>query len=270
MILVDGIAGASIAPDDRGLCYGDGLFETILFVRGLAPLWSRHMARLTESCARLTLPVPDADLLAREAVHACAGIARAAVRITLTRGAGPRGYAIQNTMRTTRILAASAAPEIPADCYHRGVRVRRCALRLGEQPALAGIKHLNRLEQVLARAEWNDEAIIEGILCDTRGRVIGATAANLFAVIDGRLVTPALQRCGVAGVGRAEVLAQRECEVRDLAMEELLRADEVFLSNSVRGILPVATLDERRWSVGPVTRNLQARWRALGLIEDVP
>jgi len=105
-------------------------------------------------------------------------------------------------------------------------------------------------------------------LCDAHGRVIGATSANLFALIDGRLVTPALQRCGVAGVARAEVLAQRACEVRDLEMEELLRADEVFLSNSVRGIMPVTVLDERRWSVGPVARELQAHWRALGLIED--
>jgi len=127
---------------------------------------------------------------------------------------------------------------------------------------------LNRLEQVLARAEWNDKAIDEGLLCDGHGRVIGATSANLFALIDGRLVTPALQRCGVAGVARAEVLAQRACEVRDLEMEELLRADEVFLSNSVRGIMPVTVLDERRWPVGPVARELQAHWRALGLIED--
>ena len=226
------------------------------------------MARLTESCTRLLLPVPDMDLIEREAVHASAAFSRAVVRITLTRGAGPRGYAIQHAAQMTRVVAAAPAPEIPADCYHCGIRVRLCALRLGEQPALAGIKHLNRLEQVLARAEWIDEAIDEGLLCDAQGRVIGATSANLFALIDGRLVTPALQRCGVAGVARAEVLAQRACEVRDLEMEELLQADELFLSNSVRGIMPVTALDERRWPVGPVARELQAHWRALGLIED--
>ena len=115
----------------------------------------------------------------------------------------------------------------------------------------------------LARAEWNDESISEGILCDSGGRVIGATSANLFALIQGRLMTPALQRCGVAGVARAEVLAQRECEVRDLAMEELLRADEIFLTNSVRGIVPVTALDGRRWAIGSVTRELQAHWQQL-------
>jgi 4-amino-4-deoxychorismate lyase len=268
VILVDGIAGASIAPDDRGICYGDGVFETILFVRGRAPLWSRHMARLSESCTRLQLPAAEVELLAREAAHVSAGLARAVVRITITRGAGQRGYTIPNAARITRIVAAAAAPEIPADWYDRGIRVRICALRLGEQPALAGIKHLGRLEQVLARAEWNDETISEGILCDTHGRVIGASAANVFAMIDGRLVTPALQRCGVAGVARAEVLARHECEVRDLAMEELLRADEVFLSNSVRGIVPVTATDDRRWPVGRVARELQAHWRALGLNGD--
>lgn len=269
MILVNGDSSGLIAADDRGLRYGDGLFETILFAAGRAPLWLRHMARLAEGCAHLSLPAPDAVLLAREAAQVSTGLARAVVRITLTRGAGPRGYAISDAMRVTRIVAASPAPKIPADWYDRGIRVRVCDLRLGEQPALAGIKHLNRLEQVLARAEWNDEAINEGLLCDAHGRVIGATSANLFALIDGRLVTPALQRCGVAGVARAEVLAQHECEVRDLEMEELLRAEEVFLTNSVRGIAPVTALDERRWPVGPVSRELQAHWRTLGLIEDI-
>jgi len=265
MILVNGVAG-SIAADDRGLLYGDGLFETVLFVGGRAPLWPRHMARLNAGCARLLLSPPDIDLLARETAHASAGHARAVVRITLTRGAGPRGYAIPGMMQPTRVVAASPAPSVAPDWYHSGIRVRLCALRLSEQPVLAGIKHLNRLEQVLACAEWNDARIAEGILCDGAGRVIGATAANLFAVIDGRLVTPALERCGIAGVARAEVLAQRpDCEVQDLTMAELMQADEVFLSNSVRGIVPVTALDDWRWPVGEVTRALQAHWRALGL-----
>jgi len=265
MILVNGVAG-SIAADDRGLLYGDGLFETVLFVGGRAPLWPRHVTRLAVGCARLLLPAPDDDLLAREAAHASAGHARAVVRMTLTRGAGPRGYAIPETVQPARIVAASPAPIVPADWYHSGLRVRACALRLSEQPRLAGIKHLNRLEQVLARAEWNDANIAEGILCDGAGRVIGATAANLFAMVGGRLVTPALERCGIAGVARAEVLTQRpDCEVRDLTMTELIHADEVFLTNSVRGILPVTALDDHRWPVGDVARALQTHWRTLGL-----
>jgi len=266
MILVNGMADGMIAADDRGLTYGDGLFETVLFVAGRAPLWPRHMARLVEGCARLLLPVPDTELLAYETAQACAGLPRAVARITFTRGAGPRGYASPDSVQATRIVAGSSAPIAPPDWYHFGTRVRLCTLRLSEQPRLAGIKHLNRLEQVLARAEWNDANIAEGILCDGAGRVIGATAANLFALSGGRLVTPGLERCGVAGVARAEVLAQRaDCEVRDLTMTELMQADEVFLSNSVRGIVPVTALGDRCWPVGEVTRALQAHWRALGL-----
>jgi 4-amino-4-deoxychorismate lyase len=226
------------------------------------------MARLADGCARLSLPPPDAELLVREAMAVTVDLQRAVVRITMTRGGGARGYAITDSVRATRIVAASTAPANPAGWYHHGIRVRTCALRLSEQPRLAGIKHLNRLEQVLARAEWNDVAISEGILCDVRERVICATAANLFAVSAGRLITPALDRCGVAGVARAEVLAQRACEVRDLTMAELMRADEVFLTNAVRGVVPVSALDGRLWQVGETARALLAHWSGLGLVEE--
>ena len=147
----------------------------------------------------------------------------------------------------------------------QGIRVRVCELRLAEQPRLAGLKHLNRLEQVLARAEWADPAIAEGLMLDTAGRVVCATMANVFAVIDGALVTPALDRCGVAGVARAEVLAtQVRAQVRDLRLDELLDADEVFLTSSVRGILPVQAVGDKVFAPGPVTRALQRHWRDLG------
>ncbi|MBS0571569.1 MAG: aminodeoxychorismate lyase [Proteobacteria bacterium] len=263
-VLVDGVIAAHVPADDRGVCYGDGLFETIRFACGRAPLWDRHMARLAEGGARLALPVPDASVFAREAAAVCAGLDRAVVRLTLTRGTGARGYAPPASPRPTRVVFAGPAPEIAPDCYHRGVRVRRCDLRLSEQPRLAGIKHLNRLENVLARAEWSDPSIAEGLLCDAQQRVIGATAANVFAVSAGRLVTPRLDRCGVAGVARAQVLAWHGGgEQRDLEMRELMQADEVFLSNAVRGIVPVAALDERRWPVGPVTQALQQQWALL-------
>lgn len=266
--LVDGVAATQVAADDRGLLYGDGLFETILFVNGKAALWKRHMTRLTDGCKRLAFPAPEARVLVCEATAVCSGLSRAVVRITLTRGSGPRGYSPPASSRLSRIVSAHPVPEIPPDCYHRGVRVRCCDLRLSEQPRLAGIKHLNRLENVLARAEWSDPDIAEGLLCDGHGRMIGATAANLFAIVDGRLITPMVERCGVAGVARAQVLAWRkDCEQRDLEMAELLRADEVFLTNAVRGIVPVNALDDRHWPTGPVSRELQQQWDALFLTE---
>ena len=264
-VLVDGAPADTLSVADRGLSYGDGLFETIRFVHGLAPLWARHMQRLRDGSRRLGMPAWDAERFLREALAVSTGLEHAAVRITLTRGVGERGYAPPASPKPTRIVAAFEAPAMRGDIYRQGMRVRWCDTRLGLQPLLAGMKHLNRLEQVLARAEWSDAAIPEGLLLDLEGNVISATMANLFAVIDGALVTPSVERCGVAGVARAEVLSVRpDAQVRTLRPEQLKRAGEVFLSSSVRGILPVQAVGDTVYGPGPVTRAMQQHWRGLG------
>jgi len=159
-VLVNGVPAATVSAFDRGLSYGDGLFETIRFVQGKAPLWSRHMQRLQDSCARLHLPAPDTRQLFDEAVAVTAGFEHAVVRITLTRGLGERGYAPPSSPTSTRIVAGFEAPAMSGPAYVSGVRVRWCETRLAQQPLLAGLKHLNRLEQVLARAEWSDPAVM--------------------------------------------------------------------------------------------------------------
>lgn len=265
MMLVDGQPQQSVSALDRGLLYGDGLFETIRFVDGMAPLWSRHLQRLAQGCGRLRLPAPDVATLWREARSATQGMADAVLRITLTRGVGARGYAMPAAPHVTRIVAAFAMPHVPMAAYRDGVRLHLCETRLAEQPLLAGIKHLNRLEQVLARAEWSDPAIAEGLLRDPHGNVVSATAANLFAVVDGVPVTPRVDHCGVAGVLRAELLdVLPGVQVRDLPLAECLAAGELFLSSSVRGILPVQAVGDTVFAPGPVTRAMQAHWRGLG------
>lgn len=265
MMLVNGQPCDSISALDRGLSYGDGLFETIRFEVGAAPLWNRHMQRLALGCERLRLPMPDAAVLWQEAQQVGTALSRFVLRITLTRGEGERGYAPPAVIAPTRIVAAFPLPVLPASLYANGIRLHRCQTTLADQPLLAGIKHLNRLEQVLARAEWNDPAIGEGLVCDRHGNVISATAANLFAVIDGVPVTPAVDRCGVAGVARAAMLdAFPHCQVRDLPRDEALRASELFLSSSVRGILPVQAVGDTVYAPGPVVRAMQQHWRALG------
>lgn len=264
-LLVNGMATDQVGALDRGLAYGDGLFESVRLVGTLAPLWLRHMQRLAEGCARLQLPPPDPAQLWREVQQVSQGLPHAVVRISVTRGAGERGYALPASPRPTRVVAAFAPPPVASAARAAGVRLRLCELRLAEQPLLAGIKHLNRLEQVLARAEWNDPAIADGILRDSHERVISATMANLFVVVDGELLTPALDRCGVAGVARAEVLAVRpQARVAELGLEALSRASEVFLSSSVRGIVPVHLLDEWHYVPGSMTRELQRHWHNLG------
>ena len=263
-LLLDGKAEAAVSPFDRGLLYGDGLFDTIRFVAGRAPLWARHMQRLRHGCERLHLPAIDVAQLESEALGVIEGMAEAVVRITITRGIGERGYGLPGHPRPTRLVAAFTPPPSPPEDYRDGVTARLCTLRLASQPLLAGMKHLNRLEQILARAEWDDPSVFEGVLCDEAGRVISATMANLFAVIDGVLVTPALDRCGVEGVARAEILATRNVQVRDLPVDLLWRAQEVFLSSSVRGILPLRTVGETAFAPGPHARALQQHWRDLG------
>lgn len=263
--LVDGVPCDTLSVLDRGLSYGDGLFETVRVIGDRAPLWSRHMARLAEGGRRLAIPVPALDALWHEVLAVTAGMAEAVVRITVTRGIGQRGYAPPAEPVPARIVAAFPMPTPDSRLAAEGLRLRVCDLRLAAQPVLAGLKHLNRLEQVLARAEWNDPSIHEGLLLDAEGRVVCATMSNVFAVIGGTVVTPSVVRCGVAGVARAEVLAAWQgVQVRDLALDELHSAQEVFLASSVRGILPVQAVGDKVFAPGPVARAMQRHWRALG------
>ncbi len=268
-VRIDGKPETAVAATDRGFCYGDGLFETVWVSDGRAPLWSRHMARLHDGCRRLYLPLPDPDQLWHEVRRASAGLGNAVVRITWTRGTGPRGYAPPREAQPTCVVRAAALPLPPTDWYHQGIRMYLCQTRLGLQPALAGLKHLNRLEQVLARNEWHDDTVGEGLMLDLEDRVVSATAANVFFVRDGCFFTPVLTRCGVAGTARAEVLERRDVEVVDTAFDAFMAADEVFLTSAVRGIVPVRELAHHRWRVGPATQQLQAEWSAQGLPPQV-
>ena len=139
---------------------------------------------------------------------------------------------------------------------------------MSEQPLLAGLKHLNRLEQVLARSEWHDPAYAEGLMRDTSGRVVEGVFSNLFLVQDGRLLTPDLQRSGVAGVMRAALLVEAArlaipCHITDISLEQLQQADELFVCNSVYGVWPVRAFADLSWPVGPLTRKLQGIARTL-------
>jgi 4-amino-4-deoxychorismate lyase len=264
-ILVDGMETDRVSALDRGLAYGDGVFETIRAIGGTAPLWTRHIARLREGSERLGLPVPDAGLLAAEFTRVARHAPDCVVKIILTRGIGERGYAPSADAAATRVVSVFPMPSLQPDWYSDGIPVRCCALRLAAQPQLAGIKHLSRLEQVLARAEWSDADVVEGLLFDQRGDLVSATAANVFVGIGDMLLTPRVDACGVAGVLRGALLdALPGAQVGTISKEGLMQADEIFLTSSVRGVLPVRLLDERRWRPGRHARAAQAYWRSLG------
>jgi 4-amino-4-deoxychorismate lyase len=264
-VLVDGVEQDRVSALDRGLAYGDGLFETIRAVAGTAPLRGRHMARLSEGCRRLGLPAPDIDVLAAEFARMAQPAPDCVVKIILTRGIGERGYAPSMNATATRVVSAFPVPALPPDWYLEGIRVRCCALRLAAQPKLAGIKHLNRLEQVLARAEWSDPDVVEGLLFDQLGHLVSATAANVFVGMGGTLLTPPVDACGVAGVLRGTLLdALPDTQVKTMTKEDLMQADEIFLTSSVRGVLPVRILDGHALRAGRHVRAAQAHWRSLG------
>lgn len=237
----------AVPVDDRGLAYGDGLFETLRVHRGEVPWWNDHWSRLRHGAARLGLPLPDAARVRDEAKSLFANGGDGVLKLLVTRGAGERGYAPPADPVSTWIVSRHAVPAMPK----RGLNLHLCEFRIASQPALAGIKHCNRLEQVLARAEAERAGADEGLVLDSTGKAVGATAANLFALVDGRWVTPAIVDCGIAGVCRAKLLPALGADERALSPVEVESADAVFLCNAVRGILPVARLGAREWPSPP-------------------
>lgn len=250
-VLINGVQAGSVDALDRGLHYGDGVFRTLKVVAGEVRWWDDHFTKLAEDCAALGISCPDREALEGEVRQLAASPGVGVIKIIVTRGAGQRGYAMPANAESTRIVMGFP----PAGRENQDVRVRWCDLRLASQPRLAGIKHLNRLENVLARSEWTDADIAEGLLMDEAGRVICATMANLFVLEQGRLVTPDLSHCGVAGVARARVIRAAQghgqpVRVESITRERLLAADEVFLCNSLIEIWRVAGLEDRQWQDG--------------------
>jgi len=260
--LVNGETLDVLPVSDRGLLYGDGVFETIAIREGRPEHWPRHMTRLQAGCARLGLPPPDSARLATEAGAVIDQIDKGVLKLIITRGTGGRGYRVPKAAACTRIVQVHPWPDYPAACAEQGVKTRLCATRLGRNPALAGIKHLNRLEQVLARQEWNDADIHEGLVTDTDGNLVEGTMSNVFIVDDGALLTPDLSHAGVAGIMRTIILEQAErlglrVRIAHIDTQTLLQAGEVFLSNSLIGIWPVVAIDGTSCRIGNITLQLQ-------------
>ena len=275
---LDGRACDTVSADDRALHYGDGLFETVA-VRGGAPrLWEYHVERLQTGATRLGLASPGESLLRSGLDTALAqtptDTRRCVAKILLSAGPGPRGYRRTGKASVTLLTGISDARRIPDAHYRDGIDLRLCNTRLAIQPQLAGMKTLNRLEQVLARNEWSDESVFEGITLDTDGRVICGTMSNVFLISGQQLITPALTRCGVSGVMRRHLLtlldnAGIDCQVRDVDVRELWAADGVFISNSQFGILHARRCEDHAWQPQDVFHRLRTLLRNSG-IDEVP
>jgi len=261
-MLVNGKPGNMVSIRDRGLLFGDGVFRTLRVSGGRSFHWPLHYQKLRHDCTGLGIACPDFALLSKEMDDLLKLHPDGVYKLIVTRGEGTRGYSPAPQADSTHIWDVLPCPDYPADWPVTGIKARLCQMRLGYQSRLAGIKHLNRLENVLAAGEWSDAEIAEGLLMDAAGNVIEGTRSNLFLVKNGILITPELARCGVAGVQRDRVLnwAARHnmpLQVRDISLDEVLQADELFLVNSVMILWPLRELEMNRWNSFPVATEIR-------------
>lgn len=266
--LVNGREDGIIRPDDRGLAYGDGVFETIAVREGKPRLLERHLARLTDACTRLGIPAVSTAALHDDIAAVCTGTNRGTLKLIVTRGAGPRGYAPPSTVQPVRVVTFSPSVERPAG----HVELVLCATPASINPALAGLKTLNRLDNVLARAELQRSGAAEGVMSDCDGWVIGATMANLFLARRGILLTPRLDRGGIRGVMRSVVLelalaAGIEAVETDIRAADLAEAEEMFLTNALIGLRPVSRCGGRDLTGGSLSRKLAELLASRGIEE---
>lgn len=259
--LLDGEPTDAAAPD-RGMQFGDGVFETLAAIDGRIPALDRHLERLARGCRMLGLPAPDERRLRQDLDAVLPATGHAVLKILVTAGAGGRGYARPKDGPVARRVGRLPWPaNLP-----KTFALTLCRLRLASQPLLAGIKHCNRLEQILARREVDEAGADEGLLLDGEGHVVEGVSANLFMVRRGVLQTPIIDECGVAGIMRTRVLETAErmklpAQVTRLTLTDILDADEVFMTNSLIGLRPVSRLSHegsvREWQTGPVTDHIQ-------------
>ena len=260
-VLVNGKEQDHVAVYDRGLQFGDGVFETIAIDHGKPLLWNQHMERLLHGCHTLKIQFNDASLLQDEVERLIKSANNAVIKIIITRGSMGRGYAIQGGVYPSRILILTAWPDYPADYYQNGVDLCLCHTPLSKQPALTGIKHLNRLEQVLARAEWDTE-YQEGLMCDEQGCVIEGTMSNVFLVKGSGLLTPTIDQCGVNGIMRQQVIEYAKkkdipCQETRIPITMMQQADAVLLTNSLIGIWSVRKFEKHLYTGSKIIKTLQ-------------
>jgi len=253
--LINGDFNQTISPLDRGFTYGDGVFRTMLIRHGVPESWPLHYQKLVADCAAIGIVCPSAELLMSDLqqLFPLTPLPETEVaKIIISRGEGARGYAPPAITLPTRVVIKSSARVYAAESYSMGVNLHLCDTRLAYQAKLAGIKHLNRLENVIARMEWRDEHVFDGVLMDLSGNVIECTMSNIFARYDNTLITPDLSHCGVAGITRQRIMGLAKTldfnfSVETLPLARLLQADEVIICNSLYGAFQVHSLNNIKW-----------------------
>lgn len=261
--LVNGSFNALISPLDRGFSYGDGVFRTIKAINGLPEHWPLHYQTLFADCSAIGIVCPSADVFISDFKKIFdADEFSSVVKIIVTRGESERGYNPPAITTPTRVMIKSSMPDYPEVNFSEGVSLHLCDTRIAHQPKLAGIKHLNRLDNILARMEWHDPKLVEGVMLDMEDNVIECTAANIIARYGNTLITPQLDQCGVAGITRKKILAHAnslkfKTAIERMSLKHLLSADEVIICNSLFGAWQVRALADQTWSKQTLAETLR-------------
>jgi 4-amino-4-deoxychorismate lyase len=259
--LINGVSGSSVSVKDRGLLYGDGAFETIALRNRQLVLLKPHLERLKKACTLLRLPFAQATIEADLKVLLQAAANDGICKIIITRGESGRGYRAEPEAAATRIVQFFEAP--PQQELHKGITAGLSTHRLGESAQFSGLKHLNRLDQVMASFDLAPH-MFEVVCLDQRGWVIEGSRSNIIAVIDGKLVTPKLGSSGVQGIMLDELVAKfsaigKPVEFVQLSLDALCNASEILFCNSVFGVCPVIQLQENarvhEWGIGDICRQ---------------
>ncbi|NOT64950.1 MAG: aminodeoxychorismate lyase [Methylotenera sp.] len=255
--LINGDLTQIISPLDRGFAYGDGVFRTMVVRGGLPVDWPLHYQKLVADCAAIGIVCPSAELLMSDflqlfSIEDIDSNQLEVAKIIITRGEGERGYKPPAVTSPTRVVIKTAISKFPPEYNTTGVHLHLCETRLAMQAKLAGVKHLNRLENVLARMEWRDEDIFDGLMLDQQSNVIECTMSNVFARFDNVFITPDLSQCGVAGVTRQRIMGLASVvnltvEIAPLSLSRLLHADEIIICNSLYGALQVTKIGDVIW-----------------------
>lgn len=262
LTLVNGREENQVSVNDRGLMYGQCVFETIAVHAGRPCLLDLHLARLVKGARVLGIrfTLADLEVIKAEVAMLAEPFKKGIVRINLTMGEGGRGYQNPDVIGPTRVISQHEYPNYPIKHWVEGIHLGLVDIRLSHQPFLAGIKHGNRLEQIIARSQWRDDWC-EALVLDGDDNVIEATQSNIFLVNNGHLITPLLTNAGVAGVMRECIieLAKQQglsIEIKEVSIDDVEQADEVFLSNSVIGIWPVKKFKSKLYIGFKVTNKL--------------
>ena len=260
--IVNGHLNGTISPLDRGLAYGDGIFRTIKVVNGLPEQWPAHYQKLVADCGVIGIVCPSAELLMSDWQQLFSADEHAVAKIMITRGEGERGYKPPAVTAPVRVLLKLASTTYAETNFTEGVHLHLCDTRLAAQPKLAGIKHLNRLENVLARMEWHNPDIADGLMLDFQNNVIECTSANIFARFGDALITPSLDSCGIAGITRQRIvelaytLALNPI-IETFNLKKLLSADEVIICSSLYGAWQVRSIADHHWQKSTLAANIR-------------